>query len=78
MSYDVSSIVDEVIAASPTVHDSIDELSLPQHAELNRLVRRDGITPDTAHTIIRGRRQQQHAELERKRALKASVAGLFK
>lgn len=77
MSYDASCIVDEVIAASPSVPDSIDELSLPQHAELDRLVRREGITPEAAHAIIRGRRQQQHAELERKRALKATVAGLL-
>jgi hypothetical protein len=78
MTFDVSSIVDDVIAASPPVPDAIDALSLAQHKELERLVRRDGITPEAAHAVIRGRRQSQHAELERKRVLEASVAGLFK
>ena len=78
MSFDVSSIVEDVIAASPPVPDTIGALSLAQHKELDRLVRHDGITPEAAHAIIRGRRQSQHAELERKRALEASVMGLFR
>lgn len=78
MSIDVTSVVDEVIAASPAVPDTIDALSPAQRTELDRLVRQDRITPEAAHAIIRGRRQSQHAELERKRALEALVAGVFR
>lgn len=76
MTLDVASIVDEVVAASPPVPDSIDALTPAQHKELDRLVRQDRITPEAAHAIIRGRRQAQHAELERRRATDALVAGL--
>jgi len=76
MILDVASIVDEVIAASPPVPDSIDALTLAQHKELEQMVKRDSLTPEAAHAIIRGRRQAQHAELERKRATDALVSGL--
>jgi hypothetical protein len=66
---DVDSIVDSVIAASPPVPDTIDALTLAQHKELEQMVKRDSLTPEAAHAIIRGRRQAQHAELERRQAL---------
>lgn len=76
MSADVSAIVDEVIAASPPIPGSIDELTPTQRKELDHLVRRSAITPEAALSVIRGRRQAQHAELEKRRALDGLAASI--
>lgn len=74
----IGDIVAAVIEASPDIAPTVDSLSPVHRREVQHMVRRDGVTPEAALAVLRGRRQLQRDALARRALADETAEGIIR